>query len=83
VILGAGLLVVGELAFGGPWRSPVWLGLCALGGAAVAVVVQLAGAVDVPRSVAITVAGCVAVLAAVWLLVSVARDDVGAGDRPR
>jgi hypothetical protein len=80
VVVGGGLLVVGELAFGGPWRSPGRLGVCMLGGAAVAVVALLAGAVHLPRSIAITVAGCVAVLAALWLLVSVARGDVGRGD---
>jgi FtsH-binding integral membrane protein len=80
VVAGAGLLVVGELAFGHARRPPWWLGLCALGAAAVAVVVQLVAALDLPRSIGLTIVGCVAVIAAVWLLVSVTR-DLASGDR--
>jgi hypothetical protein len=73
VVAGAGLLVVGELAFGGAGWSAGWLALCALGGAAVATVVELAGAVDLPRSIGLTIVGCLAVSAAVWLVVTAVR----------
>jgi hypothetical protein len=84
-LAGGGLLVVGELAFGladrgGPApgerrRALGWLGACALGGTALAIVVLVVASLDLARSVGLVVAGTVALVAVVWLLVSATRAE--------
>jgi hypothetical protein len=79
---GGGLLVAGELAFGladrvgaaagARRRTAGWLGACALGGTAVAIVVLIVASLDLARSVGLTVAGTAAAVTVVWLLVSAA-----------
>jgi hypothetical protein len=81
-LAGGGLLVFGELVFalaggggataGQRRRTAGWLGACALGGTAVAIVVLLVASLDLARSVGLTVAGTAALVAVVWLLVSAA-----------
>jgi hypothetical protein len=81
-LAGGGLLVFGELAFGladrgratagERRRAAGWLGACALGGTAAAIVVLVVASLDVARSVGLTIAGTVAAVAVVWLLVSTA-----------
>jgi hypothetical protein len=82
-LAGGGLLVFGELAFGladrggatagERRRAAGWLGACALGGTAIAIVVLLVASLDLARSVGLTVVGTAALVAVVWLLVSAAQ----------
>jgi hypothetical protein len=52
-----------------------WLGACALGGTALAIVVLVVASLDLARSVGLVVAGTVALVAVVWLLVSATRAE--------
>lgn len=71
-VIAAALLVAGE-AIAGPRRDPAWLGAAAFGAVVVSIVVLLTATIAVGRSVALTVAGMAAAVAAVWLVRYLAR----------
>jgi hypothetical protein len=64
----AAALLLGAEAVTGPRRDPTWLAGVAIAAVAIAAVVMLAATVAVGRSVALTIAGAAAAVAAVWVL---------------
>lgn len=65
--IAAALLICAE-ALTGPRRDPTWLGGVGIAAVAIAAVIVLAATAAVGRSVALTVAGAAAAVAAVGLL---------------